>query len=460
MKKLLLALPVAAGVAGASWAGTTAWVGAESRDAYEALVRDLRAYAMGLEVVNAGYESGFLRSVATTEFRPAGKPEAEPLLRLRHVIEHSPVALGEAPRLGAARAVTTLDRSAFSEALRALLAGFGEADPVRLVTTVGLGGESVHELALAPYEHEIDGTRVASREGVWDVTVDEALRMVGTGRFGGLDVESAEGSLSVGAWEDRFDYRLQADGGWPEGRYEASLASVVQRVPALGTELAFEDVDVEATSSVEGERAGSAVRVDVARVDAPIEVDRMSLSFALEGLDAGAYERYAGLVYASPFLATSEAELAAMAPDAVLAEAEAVFGALLETVVPGTGLDLALTLGNAGGAAEASLSLGFAGDGSPSGRGSIRTVGDLLGALEASASVGADDAALALTPAAMLLDPAALAPWVERDGGRWTSEARLADLVLDVNGNELPLAMMLGEALDAPLAWPEAPAAD
>jgi len=69
MKKLLLAVPVIAGVAGASWAGTTFYSGNESRAAYERVIADLND-TLGLAMVTNEYVPGFLSSEATTAVLP------------------------------------------------------------------------------------------------------------------------------------------------------------------------------------------------------------------------------------------------------------------------------------------------------------------------------------------------------------------------------------------------------
>jgi len=50
------------------------------------------------------------------------------------------------------------------------------------------------------------------------------------------------------------------------------------------------------------------------------------------------------------------------------------------------------------------------------------------------ASLTAPDEALALTPAAMFLDPAMLAPWIVADGRGLTSNILVDDMIANING--------------------------
>lgn len=104
----------------------------------------------------------------------------------------------------------------------------------------------------------------------------------------------------------------------------------------------------------------------------------------------------------------------------------------------GSNIGYALNLGNAGGNAEAAVKATLKGDGSQSGRDLLvspnATLGDLISAMKLEFSLDAPDEALALTPAAMFLDPAMLAPWVLSDGRGLTGNLVLEDLVIDANG--------------------------
>jgi hypothetical protein len=118
-----------------------------------------------------------------------------------------------------------------------------------------------------------------------------------------------------------------------------------------------------------------------------------------------------------------------------------------------------LSLGNAGGTADASITATFDGDGSPSGHDLLTsanaTYADLVRAMKFEASLTAPDEALALTPAAMFLDPAMLAPWIVADGRGLTSNILVDDMIANINGDPMPLEMMLGDELYAPLKLDE-----
>ena len=89
MRKLLLALPL---VAGASWAGTTYVSSSQTQPAYDKLLSQLNQLE-SLQFVSESYDKGFMHSTAITKVSFVGSTDAEPLFRLKHVIDHSPVGI-------------------------------------------------------------------------------------------------------------------------------------------------------------------------------------------------------------------------------------------------------------------------------------------------------------------------------------------------------------------------------
>lgn len=221
MKKILLAVPVVAGIAGASWAGTSLYSGNESRAAYEQVVADLDD-ALGLAVVTTEYRPGFLKSEAFTEVRFNDTPDSPVLARLHHEIEHSPVGTGENAGLSAARILTTVITDDVHDAkLKQVLTGFGDAHPVQLLSRVGFDGTVDNELSIAAYDLTLnDGSTIVSEPATWDFAVDSNHSFNGSGNWGGAVIESPTTIVNVSGMTDtfsRFTFRPRSRGAARQG---------------------------------------------------------------------------------------------------------------------------------------------------------------------------------------------------------------------------------------------------
>ena len=456
MKKRLIVAPLAVALAGGAWAGTTLYTGAETRDAYERLVAQLDA-ASGLSVRTASLDEGFMTSLAITEVRPSDAPDAPVLARLRHEIEHSPGGLaGGAP--SAARIVTTFAFDGAAAAatgddeadafVRALLDGFGDAAPLTLVSTVGFGGAIDNRVSLAAWRTDVDGASVEVEPGTWDVAVGPDGSFEGAGRWGGASVAGVDGTrLVVGAAEDRFAYVRRGPRLY-DGEYRVDFALSELRHGATGMGGTVGAASVVSSSTIGAGRAGFRTAVALEDMALPLPLESVRYELGLDGLDLAALER--------AIAAGDGASAAAFADDADGTAFETALAdyvdALAGLVVPGAEASFALHLGNAGGDADARATVLFEGDGSGAGLAPLVTVGDLARATRTTLSLDVDESAIAITPAAMFLDPASLAPWVVSDGTRYTADIVLDDLIVDVNGLPMSLEDMLGEALSMPLA--------
>ena len=448
MKKRFLVVPLAVGAAGASWAGTTLYGGAEAREAYDRLLVDM-GEASGLTLVPHAYEAGFLVSEAVTEHVIGAGDDAVPLARFRHAIEHSPIG-GEGIR--AARIVTTLDTGELDPEARAGLERlFGDAAPFTIDSTIGLGGDAEHVVTVGAWRHEMPtGGSVASEPMAWTVHRAADGAVSGTGGWPGLTASFAPddgpgGKIVLGASHDRFDYRPTGDGLWV-GDYAAELGDLTARSIDTGMSASFSGTSLVSDAEiVDGiYRGGMELRVDA--VDVPvIELDSLRFHAGFDGMPtsglAGVIE--AGDAFDAAAFVEDEAAI-----KAALAAYVDTLGALLR---PGLGVDYGLELANAGGRALAASTVSWTGGRGGGGLADLDTVGDLVGAVRASATLDVDAGALERTPFAMFVNPASLAPWVVGDAEGLRSEIVVEDLVATVNGRAMPLEAFFGDALGAPL---------
>jgi len=422
MKKLLLALPIFIGVAGGSWAGSTIYSGSESRDAYDRVIADLND-SLGLALVNSEYLTGFLKSEATTEVRLTDEPGADVLFRLRHVIAHSPVGTGASPSLSAARIITTVITEDFENDLAAkVLKGFGDEQPMTLLSRVGFDGTVDSEFTIAPFEFDDgSGKEIHSEAVVWNTVIDSEGAQAGSGHWSGAVIKTPVAIVSVSEMNTTFDFTRTSDGLY-QGSGQHNVAKVQLNVPHIGLSTGIRDVTM-----------GFLTRFGGLGIEGIKQLNTMYLQLlAADFSDDSAAEKQIIKRYAN------------------------AIGALIK---PGAYYGYDLSLGNEGGTADASITATFKGDDSPSGHDLLTSPNaikaDLLRAVKIEASMNAPDDALALTPAAMFVDPAMLAPWIIADGTSLKSNILINNLTISFNGDSMSLETMLGDELYAPLSLDE-----
>ena len=146
MKKLLLALPL---VAGASWAGTTYYSGAQTEAAYTRLLEQINSND-AFVLKSTEYNAGIMESTAITEVRSTEASGEDIQFSLKHQINHSLVSVSpENPRFGAASIITTLlvdDDD--SDNLKALLKSFESGEPFVATTQVAVDGATDSEIKI------------------------------------------------------------------------------------------------------------------------------------------------------------------------------------------------------------------------------------------------------------------------------------------------------------------------
>lgn len=451
MNKLLIAVPVVAGLAGASWAGATLYGGKEASAAYERVVADLND-ALGLHFANSSYTAGFLSSEATTDVRMADSPDATVLARLHHVIEHSPVETGANAGLSAARVTTTISTNDVTDPkVQKALAAFAGDSPATLLSRVGFDGEVNNTLTVAAFTWNGSGEQqVQSEPAEWNFVVDQNGSVNGEGSWGGavLNDPSDGTSVTIASATDQFDYRRDASGIYA-GEYTMRVPEVISDRGMPGLEMGGRDITVSTRNDVVDGLMSGNMLFSVADVLAPVAVDSADIRATYGGLDTRQFETLQAL--------SAQMNLArASGDDSAASDPFAKYMRQLGTaILPGAYLGYELELANAGGAANASATATFEGDGSPSGRDLLSspnaTVGDLVAAMKVEISADVPNAALAMTPAGMFVNPAMLAPWVVPEGESLTSSIVLDDLIVDANGQPMALKMMAGDLLQQPL---------
>jgi len=441
MRKLLYALPL---VAGASWAGTTYYSGTQAEPAYDKLLSQLNQLKP-LQFVSEEYESGYMQSTAVTKVLFEGMPEDEPLFRLQHVIEHSPVGVDNAgTRIGANSVTTTLIIDEMPPELEQALNG---QDPMVLHTRVELSGKTLNELDIAKLAFENDSAGIKFDGGNFTFTSEAGGRIHGGGTAGQLTfVDHDKGEEIQVAQASLFgDMQYVADGiytgaaGWD--------------FPSLsftghGEQMSVEGVRLLSSSSVKNDMLEANARFTVAKIDAPIPVTSASWDMSMDGFPV------AGLVefekVRSDAMSLQMHELDAQAQEEMMNRFIEAYKGLL---APGAGFDQTLVVSNQGGDMAAKFGVEFKGDGSNAGLDNMQTVRDLMNAIVFTGKLNADAPAVELTPAAMFLGHPMAQQYIINDGAKYTSDLKFDNLLLYANGETVDIVEMFGLApmLDQPL---------
>jgi len=174
MKKLLLALPLVAGV---SWAGTTYYSGAQTEAAYTRLLEQVNALTKDLIVVKSTkYAAGIMESTAVTEVRSATGSGENVHFFLKHQINHSLISVdAENPRFGAASIITTLmvDES-YSDSDQQFLKSFESGEPFVATTDVAIDGATTSKITINAVDFAKDGKTLNSSGAIINLATTAA----------------------------------------------------------------------------------------------------------------------------------------------------------------------------------------------------------------------------------------------------------------------------------------------
>jgi len=167
MKKLLLALPLVAGI---SWAGTTYYSGAQTEAAYNRMLEQLNALTKDIYVFKSTeFEPGIMESTAVTEVRSVSPTPSQKdiLLYLKHQINHSLVSVApENPRFGAASIITTLLVEEKNISLREFVKSHETGEMFVATTDVAVDGSTTSEIKFNAVDHSEDNSTFKSSGAV------------------------------------------------------------------------------------------------------------------------------------------------------------------------------------------------------------------------------------------------------------------------------------------------------
>jgi len=443
VKKLLLVLPLL-GVAG--WAGATMYAGQETQSAYDQLLNQLRVQH-GLQVEPMEYEKNFLSSrIKTIVNKSNGQYDSvddlpEPLRSLSssfvlvHDIEHGPVVLSNGLKALAGRIKTTVDMDSLDpEFAQAWKQGCACEEPVVLQSEITLQGEYSHVFDVASIDWS-DGDSHVSFGGIHSESrVDTDSRATSVGQTGVLSMQFDGSHINVAAGQWQLLGR-EAIKNIIVGDATFTLPSI--NIDNAGKNTALSEVKVELKSDLSNGNINSYADFSAGTLSTPMaSFNDTHLDLEVNGISAETFtESMEGLSHLNRDIDQHAVELLEIYHN---------------FIQPGLELKYGLRGENAnGGAFDAGIALSYAPEAGIS-FDNMQTVGDLLTAIEAKASVKLDDTLLSQLPGDADQNPM-LHSIFNRTSDGYSLNAHLLDGSAELNGNPFPLTMMFAEQLAQPL---------
>ncbi len=447
MKKLVLALPL---IAGASWAGTTLYSGAQTQPAYERFLEQMNSTRI-LVFESKNYDAGFMKSTAVTEVRFNDEDSQEVLFTLNHKISHSPVRMvPESARFGAANIVTTLALDKIkNDEQRDFLTSFDTGEPFVITTDVAMDGTTTSEIKINAVENMGEEAVITSSAATVNLLTGAEGNMKGNGELSKLlitdnsnergevsdltfqfDMDKLEGETSLA----KFFYNINLKANVAEAKIvdnstDEPLAIVKDIYYGMDQKLADKEPYVNFSMGV------NSIATDAIPLRS-LDLKSAVTGFQVKALIANA-DYFAGI--------TSSDE-----PDKLLFTGKGL-EIIRATFPPDTRITIDATADTLDGAIDAKIKLWFAGNGSPDGYTGMVTVGDLAKAFAATININADKSAIIASPLGELLGHPFALLYLNITDDKVILNASLDRLSLLVNGQTLPLELMAGEMLTVPL---------
>ncbi|MEM6986412.1 MAG: DUF945 family protein [Pseudomonadota bacterium] len=429
-------------LAGCGWAGAT-WLHGERAVTHYNVSLEAFGERHGVELANIGYERDLLSSVARTRVMgglsvsqysnllPVGWRAGSQLV-FKHEIQHGPLVVEGGVKPLAARIVTTLDLDALNARAAAGVRDACDCDaPFRVVSDVSHGGDITHAFTTEAMRwFELGGpdplsVHIAATDGRLTASADGKVE--GAGELGSIVLRSKHGSAMHEPTQ--WSYRGVQARVAGLGTFEARSAGL--RIELKGGELALEGFEaVSHNELVDGKLNGS-MRFTLERVDGERSLGPSALTVAVRGVPEAAVVEYASAVAAADM--------------DTLAGREQFLSAYLDLFEPGVSMQLSLSSKTASGHdAKVAYDLAYVSE-----DGELQTVGDLIGRLRSGLDVDVELSWLNELGLDHLYAAAQHATVLEQD--RVTLDAKLADGLVRMNGDTVPVAQMLGPLVDQAL---------
>ena len=453
MKSLIVTLAL---IAGAIWAGTSYFAGAQSKSGYEQFLSQttaIKPFAFEKE----SFEQGLTTSRAVTVVKESSAPGAEILLRLAHDINHSSVQLDDnSPSIGTATIRTTLVDGSINSKYDTIKNIFSVDEPIEITTRAGVSGHIASEIKVNTLTFSLGGSETAIVEETRFTLTNNNSRIVGDGVLGATTLTAADGSsTAISPSIVSFDLANE--------QIQTSDYQVLVKTPELTAQTPYQNTPITATglqlginADVDGEQIDYSAFIDIDALDigsTPTTDTAPVTSGTLE--IAGNNFNIQAIRDFHDFLETQSASgqktlIQKLTGDGPVKFSEAYLQKFAELATKNIELGFNLDLNNAAGNAHAKFNLVFIGDQSETGRDMLVSVGDLVNAIKIEADLVADKAALALTPDIDVMQSPSAQFVFEDQGDQWVSKLETSGLSADLNGEIYPFFELFGGVLEIP----------
>ncbi len=443
MKKLLPFVPL---LAGGAWAGTTLVAGNQSEPAYNDLIAQLNQRSPVPFVVES-YEKGYLKSTAVTKVMESKAADAEVVLRLKHEMSHSTIAMDDAgTRIGRSAIKTTLllDEP-MDPKLAEMLDGFNGLAPFELISRVGVSGAAENTLILNPFEMEENNGSIVAGGGEVRFTIDGDQAIYGSGALKpikAIDLNQNQELFSSEGIDLAFDMKLH-ESGFYQGTQAFSIANLSGTDVRTGMEYALSDFKFNAANDLSGETGNGKMLVSIGDIKSMLPVNSGSFEVTMDGLSIAAMTGFKQMMNKLENMSQSDMEAA----QTMMADYAKLMAELFQG---GSSIGYKLIANNDGGTAVTDMSINRVVDAAEFTNDT--TLGDLLLSIRGEMSLDADGGAVDKTPMGFMLQAPPASDFISFDGSKYNSKIVLADNIVDLNGTPFPLDMMLGPYLEMSLA--------
>ncbi len=445
MKKLLLALPL---VAGASWAGSTYYSGAQTEAAYNRLLEQINTNK-AFVVKSTEYKAGIMESTAITEVRASEANGQDIQFSLKHQINHSLVSVApENPRFGAASIITTLliDDN-YSDDFKEILKSFDSGEPFVATTEVAVDGATKSEIKINAFDHSQDDAIIKSSASIINVTT------------------ATDGNITGDAALDNFIFsegdNKQADMSNLDMKFNASKLEGEEKISPYFYDLNFE-MNMDETTIVNGGKQVALVKGVSYVLNQDLSSDEPSATFNMgvdslevEALPLKSFDAAMALSgFSIKDMMANESFYkefkSATRPEELLFSEKGI-EILRATFKPDTKVAVKLDAVSTEGDGNAVVDLWFAGNGSDDGYTGMVTTGDLAKSIAGTALIDIDRSALMNTPVGQMLEHPMAQIYLSVTEDKVTLNADLDNMILKLNGQAIPLELMAGDILNMPL---------
>jgi len=447
MKKLLLALPLVAGV---SWAGTTYYSGAQTEAAYNRLLEQINAKSNEMFVLKSTeYKAGIMESTAITEVASTEKSGEDIRFLLKHQINHSLVSVApQNPRFGAASIITTLlvDDS-YSADAKKFMESFETGEPFIATTEVAVDGATDSEIKINAVDHSEDDVIFKNSGAIINLATTASGDVTGNGvndlfvvsegdnkkmEMSNLamkfDMKKLPGEDNISPYLHDINFEASVDeghfvdAGEQVGKVKGITYVINQKLsadePSAIFNMGVESLEVEA--------------IPLKSLDFGVALTGFSMTEMLA--NKSFYQELQNARDPGEYLFTGKG-----------------LEIMRATFKPDTKMALKMDAKSSDGDGNAAIDLWFAGNGSDDGYTGMATAGDLAKAIAGTAVADIDKSVIMMTPLGGMLEHPMAQAYLTVGEDNVSLNATLEALVLKLNDQIIPLELMAGDMLSVPL---------